>query len=461
MAATKFTITGGAAQVAGDVNPITITADDISYVGDHDIVFSGANDPPLTASPSTTDKNAISRVFGVTCTLTFVDGVATSDMVLTKAETVDVACTDGTISAAGADRLNVVVTAGVAVVLDYKTDNGPTVVAGTQFEILEIDAIDAYGNIDLTYDFPAGKNITFSGVGAAPDGTLPSVTDIAGVVKDFGLATSLAFNLGQAVADGTQLKAVYYRAALSQLAQFTDGALTSVLAEGGGFLSPKAVDVLVDALDHFDFVLASSQLYGVPFTGTNTLTALDQFDNLVSAFDASLDNVTVAEDAPLTGTVSGLGSLGTDVLDQASDFVNGVANLTGTLTFTGSGVAGTFTATAASTPAGTSGSVGFNLAEQGMPILIEAPMGATYQNGGSAPNGLAIYPRAIQWDNPGAAGHKVVIKASASGSVLYEATAKAQYDSQYVRLNKDNRGGVKWIDFIVTQLDSGQLFIWY
>lgn len=99
-----------------------------------------------------------------------------------------------------------------------------------------------------------------------------------------------------------------------------------------------------------------------------------------------------------------------------------------------------------------------------MPIVISTPMTESYQTGGAAPNALAIFPRVIFWDNPGAAGHKVTIKSSSTGIVLFEATAKARYDSQYfipTRIRKSPRGGVKWLDFIVTQMDSGQLLIWY
>jgi len=459
----KFVITGGAAEVAGVVNPITITADSTSYIGDHGLIFSGAAVPPLTAGPSTKDKNNIARSFGLNCTVTFVAGVATSDMVLTKAETVDIACTDGVIVAAGADRLNVVVTAGTIAVFDYNTDNGPTVVAGVQFQILEIRAIDAYGNIDLTYDFPGGKNITFSGVAPAPDTTDPTVTDRLAAVIPFGTATSLVFNTGQALADGTQLKTKLYLAALNQIIQFTDGVKTSALAEGGGFMAPKAVDVLAAALDHFVFVLGSSQVYTLPFTGINTLTAQDQFDNPIILFDASADNVVISPDPPLVGVVSGLGSGSNDTLDQAGDFVLGVATLTGLMIFTGTGD-GTFTATSTLTAkTGTSNAVGFNLGSQGNPILIDSIMALSWQNGGSAPNNLQIYPRVIKWDNPSAGGHELIIT-DINGQVLFTHTAQAQFKGCYVRLNRGGGGGgvgVRWKDFIVTKIDSGELFIWY
>jgi len=124
MPATKFTITGAGAQVAGSSQVITITADDAGYVGDHAITFSGAADPPfvgITGHPTTADKNSTPVDFGTPCTLTFVAGVATSSTVLLKKETIDIACTDGTISAAGADRLNVVVSGSPAQYFDWNT----------------------------------------------------------------------------------------------------------------------------------------------------------------------------------------------------------------------------------------------------------------------------------------------------------------------------------------------------
>jgi hypothetical protein len=87
------------------------------------------------------------------------------------------------------------------------------------------------------------------------------------------------------------------------------------------------------------------------------LTPRDQFNNTVTTFDASLDNVTVTV-AP-SGTVSGLGSGVNAILDQIGDFVNGVANLTGTLKYTRSAAetSVTFTATSAGGKTGVSAPV--------------------------------------------------------------------------------------------------------
>jgi hypothetical protein len=76
------------------------------------------------------------------------------------------------------------------------------------------------------------------------------------------------------------------------------------------------------ALDHFVLATTSPQVTAVAFTGANTLTAKDQFNNTVTTFDASADVVTINLVNPLTGTLSN------NVLNLAGDFVNGVANLT-------------------------------------------------------------------------------------------------------------------------------------
>jgi len=100
-----------------------------------------------------------------------------------------------------------------------------------------------------------------------------------------------------------------------------------------------------------------------------------------------------------------------------------------------------------------------------LPIVVEAVMTLSWFNGGGSPNNLAIVPRRILWDNAGAAGHAVLI-VDGNGTVLFKATATAQFDSKYAILtggrgSLHNRGGARWKDFQVTQLDSGQLYIWY
>ncbi|TRZ49052.1 carboxypeptidase regulatory-like domain-containing protein, partial [bacterium] len=110
------------------------------------------------------------------------------------------------------------------------------------------------------------------------------------------------------------------------------------------------------ALDHFDFVAATPQISGTAFTGVNTLTAKDSGGNTITAFNAST-NIVALTSNPADGTITGLGSGNNNVLNQAGDFTNGVANLTALMKFTGTAGSHTFTATSADSKTGTSGTV--------------------------------------------------------------------------------------------------------
>ncbi|MFZ4523745.1 MAG: PKD-like domain-containing protein, partial [Bacteroidales bacterium] len=125
---------------------------------------------------------------------------------------------------------------------------------------------------------------------------------------------------------------------------------------GGAVQTHATVNYVAGPVDHFVLTLASCQKNGVPFTGTNTLTAYDVNNNICLPFDASANNVSFTA-GPADGTISGLGSGSNNVLNQAGDFVNGVANLTSDLTFTGTLGIHTFTATSANGKTGISGDV--------------------------------------------------------------------------------------------------------
>ncbi|WP_161566873.1 hypothetical protein, partial [Aquirufa nivalisilvae] len=164
---------------------------------------------------------------------------------------------------------------------------------------------------------------------------------------NFGTATSLTFTAG--VATGSM---VLYKAE-SATVNATDGTINS---NTGGTLN---VTVSPSTMTKLAVSLTSPQINGTAFTGTNTLTAQDAYGNTVTTFAANTNNVTVT--TSLTGTVSGLGSGVNNVLNQAGDFVSGVANLTSLgLKFTGTSGAGTFTFTPASGTAATSSSVTVN-----------------------------------------------------------------------------------------------------
>src|SRR5207302_2774325 len=83
--------------------------------------------------------------------------------------------------------------------------------------------------------------------------------------------------------------------------------------------------------------------------------------NTVTSFNAVADNIAIVANAPLTGTVSGLGSGANNILNQTGNFSSGVADLTALgMKYTGNAATGTFTATSLSGKSGTSGNVTIN-----------------------------------------------------------------------------------------------------
>ena len=125
--------------------------------------------------------------------------------------------------------------------------------------------------------------------------------------------------------------------------------------EGRGIIGPP---------DHFDLSLASPQTDGVPFRGTNTITVRDPFDNIVRDFDASVTPVTLVTDPDAGVTLRGLGSGDNHVLNQATNFVNGIADLASQgLTFEGPTGTYTFTASMAGGVEGVSSPVEILLGE--------------------------------------------------------------------------------------------------
>ncbi|MCU1363505.1 MAG: Mucin-22, partial [Acidimicrobiaceae bacterium] len=137
--------------------------------------------------------------------------------------------------------------------------------------------------------------------------------------------------------------------------------------------------VSASTLDHFTFVLATPQIDGVAFTGTNTLTAQDAYSNTVTGFSAAGDNVTITALSPFTGAVSGLH--GSNVLNAAGDFSSGVANLTSLgMTYIGNDATGMFKAASADSKAGTSGNVVMNFGSAAQ-LVITTPPSSTDASG--------------------------------------------------------------------------------
>lgn len=137
------------------------------------------------------------------------------------------------------------------------------------------------------------------------------------------------------------------------------GTSTLVASVEGGQTGSAPVLITLGSLHHFDFSLSPTQLINVPFTGTNALTAKDVGNNTITSFNALVDNVSLSFSPSSDGVdkPTGLGGPEGNVLLASSDFVNGIANLTGRLTFPGAGGGYTFTATSVSGKTGVSNGV--------------------------------------------------------------------------------------------------------
>lgn len=194
-----------------------------------------------------------------------------------------------------------------------------TAAAGESFPVEVAAATDDWGNsIDGVVQIEI-----ISDNGTSPSGAAPTITPF--VVSD-----------GAGSADLTLVNAE-----MTEL-RFTLDTLT--------FTAGVSVDPA--DLDHFDFSLATLQVVGQPFFAPASLTAIDPFGNVATAFSAATDHVTM--------TSTGQGNVFNGLINGDGDFVNGVCDLTTIGTgYTGSEFFVTFTATSSGGKSGTSPVVQF------------------------------------------------------------------------------------------------------
>lgn len=286
--AARLAITGASTQAAGSAQLIAVTAFDnlgniaTSYAGPKSLTFSGAAAAPNGATlPTVTATN-----FGVGTNITFVNGVATGlAMTLVKVETALVAATDGTISAAGTDRLSVTVTAGAADPATSTITVVDSVVAQGGTTIVRITLLDRFGN-----PVTAGTAPTVS---ATPtSGTLGAFTCVNGVCS----ATYTGTTLGTSTITGSI----------------------------GGTPMPTTTSVRVTAGAAAKFVITGAGTQVAGATQNITITAVDANGNTATAYTGTKNltfsgaSVSPNLDAPTTGAIA-FGST------AATAFVNGVA----------------------------------------------------------------------------------------------------------------------------------------
>ena len=162
--------------------------------------------------------------------------------------------------------------------------------------------------------------------------------DNTGVARAFGITTTINFINGYRLCDGGNNGVMrLYRAQNNIYVSASDGPIGT-----GSGTDRLLATVNPSTLGKFDWNLRSPQTNGSSFAGTNTLTAQDDWGNTVTSFNAILRaqqryryvvawryNFRPSRSEPH------------DVLNQAGDFVSGVANLTTQgMTYTGFGGSG-------------------------------------------------------------------------------------------------------------------------
>ena len=193
---------------------------------------------------------------------------------------------------------NIVFAAGSAT--KFHIDGSTTQTAGTS-QNLTITALDAGGQHCHFVHWEQEPNILRRGI-IAQSGHRPNGREQLRTAVAFGSTTAINFTNGVAtVSSGNNGVMVLYDAETAVIVA-TQGTITTSGADR------LTVTVNPGALGKFAFVLATPQTNAVAFTGANTLTALDNWGNAITGFDASASNVTITGVSPLTGTVSGLGT---------------------------------------------------------------------------------------------------------------------------------------------------------
>ena len=193
-------------------------------------------------------------------------------------------------------------------------------VAGEDLAVSISGALDQWNN-----PVSGTANISLAGGGIAPSGAFPSVPSFA-------------------VNNGSGSGTIKLVRAANQL-------LTVSL---GQVMTQRTINVGPADAARFRFDLDAVQAVNRPFFGNAQLTALDQYDNLDTGFNASPDTVRI--------TANGTGTVFNGVIGSVAAFENGVCDLKDFGTgYNGTESYVTFTARSKSGVTGTSPTIGFSL----------------------------------------------------------------------------------------------------
>ncbi len=144
---------------------------------------------------------------------------------------------------------------------------------------LTITAQDSAGNTVPGYT--GSQSLTFSGAAAAPDGTLPSVSNSSGAAVNFGTPTAISFSNGVATVSGSSNGALRLVKVETAAVAITDTVNGIGTASGGGLA------VVVTPGSAAKLVIGGSPTATAGITQTPTITAQDSVGNTATSYTGS------------------------------------------------------------------------------------------------------------------------------------------------------------------------------
>jgi hypothetical protein len=359
------------APAAAASDNLTITAKDAAgstvttYTGAHNLTFEGASASPGGTKPTVANSSGTAVAFGTATALTFTTGAAVVSgtkngvMKLYRAGPTTLSVTDGSIESEVDPVVTVSPLAMSKLVLSTAT---ATPVAGAE-DALTTTAQDTYGNTATAYT--DSHSLTYSGPVAAPDGTVPTVTNSSGTEVAFGTATPTTFTAGVATASGTNNGAMRLYKAAAASVKVTEGSISSA-----------TVTITASAASASAFSLTATKTVAAGSTDALKATALDAYANTATSYTGA-HTVTFAGTAETSP--SGTAAAIYDGNGTAVAFVSGGTAIS--LTFTSGVAQGSGTKNGVLKPARTGTAV---LSASEGALVTEAPLEVTVSAGAAA-----------------------------------------------------------------------------
>jgi hypothetical protein len=332
---------------AGQANQLTITqVDQYQNVegsgpnalnGPVILTFSGlATAPDGTTVPTVADNAGTPTPLGAPTTVTFTNGVSTAGGLLTAyaAQTATLSASGASVSTAGTGGQALSLTVSPAAASAYRITAASTSPIAGQANQLTITQVDQYQNVESS-----GPNVlngpvalTFSGLGTAGSGAVPTVTDKNGSAVALGSSTTITFVNGSSSVGGTLMAYL----AGSPTLNVTDGT-HSTLSTGGSGLALTVFPAVASALR----ITAANVTPIAGQTDQLTITQVDQYQNVDGSGPNALNGqvsltfsgLATAPDGTTVPTVTNdtLSALSLGALTTVT-FTNGVSTAGGLLT---------------------------------------------------------------------------------------------------------------------------------